>query len=138
MIKPDVIPPEIGIPLALVLWAIMLAPLVRAVLQPAAGVMLMSRHHRASHHTTATHKLRPEIEARLPLPCTECGKPVYRDQKWHVAHITPASQGGRTTRANTGAAHALCNLRAGGKLGAAATNGNRRRRTDAREGIRSW
>lgn len=137
MISPDNIPPIIGIPLAVILWGIVLAPAARPVLQHA-GVTLMSRHHRATHHTTATYHLRPELEARLPLPCVECGRPVERGQKWHVAHITPASKGGRTTRANTGVAHATCNLRAGGKLGAQATNRGRRRRTDAREGIRSW
>lgn len=137
MNNPDVIPLEIALPIAAVLWLLVLAPVIRRALVPA-GIMLMSRHHRATKHTTGTYKLRPEIEARLPLPCTECGKPVFRDQRWHVAHLTPASQGGRTTRANTGAAHAICNLKAGGKLGAKATNTAHRRRTDAREGIRSW
>lgn len=98
----------------------------------------MSKHHRATKHTSATHTLRPEIQARLPLPCIECGRPVHPDQKWHVAHLTPAAKGGRTTRANTGAAHALCNLRAGGKLGAQRTNANRRNRHDITEGIRPW
>lgn len=98
----------------------------------------MSRHHRATKHTSATHKLRPEIEARLPLPCVECGRPVEKGTRWHVAHLTPASKGGRTTRANTGAAHARCNLQAGGKLGAAATNRRRRTAHDTREGIRPW
>lgn len=98
----------------------------------------MSRHHRASKHTSATHHLRPEIAARLPLPCTECGKPVHPDQQWHVAHLTPASKGGRTTRANTGAAHAGCNLRAGGKLGAAHTHGRRQQQRRNGEGLRPW
>lgn len=137
MLKPDVIPFEIGLPIAALLWLLVLAPTIRRALAPA-GVMLMSRHHIASNHTTGTYHLRPEIEARLPLPCVECGRPVERGQRWHVAHLVPASQGGRTTRANTGAAHAACNLKAGGKLGAKTTNSTRRRRTDAREGIRSW
>lgn len=94
----------------------------------------MSQHHRSSKHTSATHKLRPEIEARLPLPCTECGRPVHRDQKWHVGHLTPASRGGRTTRENTGAAHARCNLKAGGKMGAAVVHGRRQ----TQKGIRAW
>ncbi|MEV8265954.1 HNH endonuclease [Microbacterium sp. NPDC077057] len=98
----------------------------------------MSQHHRNSKHTSGTYQLRPELEARLPLPCTECGKPVHREQKWHVAHLTPASKGGRTTRQNTGVAHAICNLKAGGKLGAKATNGRRRSSSAAREGIRPW
>lgn len=94
----------------------------------------MSQHHRNSKHTSATYHLRPEIEARLPLPCIECGRAVERNQTWHVGHITPASRGGRTTRANTGAVHASCNLKAGGKLGAHAT----RTRHQASKGIRPW
>lgn len=132
----DTMPAWFWMPAAVILWTLVLVPSARHAL--ASGVMLMSRHHRASNHTSGTYHLRPEIEARLPLPCTECGRPVERTQKWHVAHLTPASQGGRTTRANTGAAHALCNLRAGGKLGAKTSNTARRRRADAREGIRSW
>jgi 5-methylcytosine-specific restriction endonuclease McrA len=99
----------------------------------------MSRHHRASKHTTHAPKLREQIEARLPLPCVEnCGHPVERGQAWHVAHLIPASQGGRTIAGNVGPAHARCNLRAGGKLGAATSN---RRRASARTleaGRRSW
>jgi 5-methylcytosine-specific restriction endonuclease McrA len=94
----------------------------------------MSQHHRNSKHTSATHKLRPEIESRLPLPCVECGRPVHKEQRWHVAHMTAASKGGRTTRANTGAAHAGCNLRSGGRMGAAVTNRHR----NAKKGIRPW
>lgn len=133
----DTIPPEIGWPLAVILWMLVLAPIIRRAIAPA-GVQLMSKHHRSSKHTSATYHLRPEFEARLPLPCTECGRPVERDMKWHVAHLTPASQGGRTTRQNTGVAHAMCNLKAGGKLGAKATTTRRRSAGNAREGLRSW
>lgn len=98
----------------------------------------MSKHHRDSKHTSATYHLRPEYEDRLPLPCAECGRPVEKGQKWHIAHFTAASKGGRTTRQNTGVAHALCNMRAGGKLGAKTTNGRRRSSSAAREGIRPW
>ena len=98
----------------------------------------MSQHHRATKHTSATYHLRPELEARLPLPCTECGRPVERGTRWHVAHLTPASQGGRTTRSNVGAAHATCNLRAGGKLGAKHTTRTRTQARNAQEGIRPW
>ena len=98
----------------------------------------MSKHHRATKHTSATYHLRPELEARLPLPCVECGRPVEKGQRWHVAQLTPASKGGRTTRQNTGAAHAMCNLKAGGKLAAQQTNSRRRASGNAREGIRTW
>lgn len=98
----------------------------------------MSRHHRESHHTTATYHLRPELEARLPLPCVECGRPVEKGEPFHVAHLTPASKGGRTTRANSSVAHPACNVRAGGKLGAEASRGRRRSRRDTEGGIRPW
>lgn len=96
----------------------------------------MSRHHRATKHTSATYHLRPELEAKLPLPCTECGRAVEKGTPWHVSHLTAAEHGGRTTRSNVGAAHARCNLRDGGRRGARAVN--RHRRGDAREGIRAW
>ncbi|GAA4170765.1 hypothetical protein GCM10022287_09180 [Gryllotalpicola koreensis] len=50
-----------------------------------------------------------------------------------MGHKRDAALGGKATRANTGAAHTLCNLRAGGKLGARMTNGRRRPATDIRE-----
>ena len=94
----------------------------------------MSRHHRATRHTTLAPKVREQIAARLPLPCIECGQPVMKGESFHVAHIVPASQGGKTTINNCGPAHARCNLRSGGKLGAAVTN---RRNTEAK-GRRAW
>ena len=83
--------------------------------------------------------MRELIEARLPLPCIEgCGALVVKGQSWHVAHIIPASQGGRTVASNVGPAHARCNLRAGGKLGAAVVNRRRRTTDDASKGRRQW
>lgn len=99
----------------------------------------MSQHHRASKHTTAAPKLREQIEARLPLPCVEqCGRLVEPGQSWHVAHLIPASQGGRTVASNVGPAHARCNLKSGGKLGAATVNRRRRAASNATTGRRSW
>lgn len=99
----------------------------------------MSRHHRATKHTTAAPSIRTMIEARLPLPCVEgCGHLVEKGQAWHVAHIIPASQGGRTTVSNTGPAHARCNLRAGGRLGAKVVNRRRQANDDASKGRRQW
>ena len=94
----------------------------------------MSRHHIRTKHSKAAPKLREQIAARLPLPCVECSRPVLAEQSWHLAHIVPASQGGKTTASNTGPAHATCNLKAGGKLGAAVTNAQRR----AAKGLRAW
>lgn len=98
----------------------------------------MSQHHRRTKHTTAAPAIRAQLAARLPLPCVECGRPVLPDQSWHVAHIVAASQGGRTTPGNTGAAHARCNLKAGGKLGAATVNRRRRAESGAAMGRRQW
>lgn len=94
----------------------------------------MSRHHVASGHTTELPKVRAFIRSQLPLPCVECGRDVTDDARWHVAHILPASRGGRTTIENCGPAHPSCNLRAGGKLGAAVSNQSRRTSRD----IRAW
>jgi len=95
----------------------------------------MSEHHRRTRHTTDAPKLRVQIERRLPLPCIEgCGNPVLPGSNWHVAHIVPASQGGKTIASNVGPAHANCNLKAGGRLGAATVN----RRKQNEKGRRSW
>lgn len=98
----------------------------------------MSQWHRASSHTRYAPALRVKYGAMLPLPCVECGRPVLPDQSWHVAHIVPASAGGRTTVGNTGVAHARCNLETGGRLGAATVNRRRRANDDAQSGRRSW
>lgn len=94
----------------------------------------MSRHHRATKHSSKAPSIRSKITAMLPLPCVECGRAVTSDQSWHVAHITPACQGGQTTLSNTGPAHAICNLKAGGKLGAATIN----QRRATQQGRRTW
>lgn len=95
----------------------------------------MSRHHRSSKHTTHSPEVRKAIASRLPLPCLEgCGRLVLATDSWHVAHRVPASKGGRTTIANCGPAHATCNLRSGGRMGAAVTNVRRR----AAQDIRPW
>lgn len=98
----------------------------------------MSQHHRRTKHTTFAPGLRAKLAPLLPLPCVECGQPVMPDQTWHLAHIVAAAQGGRTTAGNTGVAHARCNLRAGGRLGAATVNGRRRAESDSSSGIRRW
>jgi hypothetical protein len=101
----------------------------------------VSRHHRAQRWTTFTTWRRPEIERTLPQPCIRCGKAVHRDPvgwvgptQWHVGHREDAADGGMPTRANTGPEHARCNLRAGGRRGAAAVH-NRRA---SQRGIRPW
>lgn len=94
----------------------------------------MSQHHRDQKWTTHAPKLREKIAAQLPLPCIDCGRAVTADQSWQVGHRTPASMGGRPTVENTGPTHTSCNRKAGGKLGAAKTNGTRRESN----GLRAW
>lgn len=94
----------------------------------------MSQHHRRSRHTTFAPAIREKLAAMLPLPCVDCGRPVLPEQAWQVGHIRPASQGGTTTMSNCGPSHTACNRRAGGRLGAAVTNGRRR----AGQDIRPW
>lgn len=95
----------------------------------------MSQHHRRTRHTTNAPALRKQYAAMLPLPCLEgCGNLVMPGQRWHLAHKVPASQGGQTTAHNTGVAHEHCNLKAGGRLGAATVN----KRATVAKGRRRW
>lgn len=101
----------------------------------------MSQHHRAQKWTTHAPKLREKWAAMLPQPCVECGQPVTREDRWQVGHRRDAMDGGAPTMANTGPVHSKsatwprnCNQIAGGKRGAAVTNG---RRASA-NGIRPW
>lgn len=110
----------------------------------------MSIHHRRQQWSTFTARRRAELAPQLPLPCIagpKCirGGVVHPDPPqvpggprrattWHVGHVQDAGKGGRPTRENTGPIHAACNLRDGGRAGAAITNA--RRSSD--KGIRPW
>jgi hypothetical protein len=101
----------------------------------------MSKHHRAQRWTTHSPKLREKIAPRLPLPCINCPCPVMPTDKWQVGHRLDAALGGKPTIGNTGPSHAWCqtckkrcNQVAGGRLGAAITNGRRQASRD----IRPW
>ena len=63
----------------------------------------------------------------LPLPCRRCGKPVLPDPDsgWQVGHVIDRWAGGTDSLDNTWPEHALCNTRAGGKVGARITNARR-------------
>ena len=90
----------------------------------------MSRHHQEQKWTSSrVKKARANIKAQLPLPCVECGKPVYPDDTFDVGHFQPLSQGGNVNQ--YGAAHRSCNRKEGGKLGAQIVNGKRKQ-------IREW
>lgn len=87
----------------------------------------MSRHHRKQKWTTHAPKLRAQHEATLPRPCIECGGVITKGTTWHVGHVVAAMLPGSTpTFANTGPVHPRCNLRSGGRMGAAVTNSRRR------------
>lgn len=101
----------------------------------------MSRHHRAQKWTTHSPKLRAKLKPQLPLPCVNCPHAVMPDDEWQVGHRQDAAFGGRPTLANVGPSHSYCracrkrcNQVAGGKIGAALTNGRRK----ASRGIRAW
>lgn len=94
----------------------------------------MSQHHRRQKWSTRQPKLKAKIAATLPRACIECGRPVAKDDRWHVGHIRAAAHGGRPTPSNTGPVHASCNLRSGGQLGARIVNARRQASKD----IRPW
>ena len=93
----------------------------------------MSRHHRSIGHSAKANKIRPIIAARLPARCVECPHLVTPRQRFQVAHLYDAMDGGDTTIRNTGPAHSYCpqcrrkcNQSSGGKRGAAVVNARRR------------
>lgn len=96
----------------------------------------MSQHHARTGHANRSKALRPGIAATLPAPCVECGRAVQPEDRWHVAHILAAVDGGRTTVDNVGPAHADCNMRAGGRRGAAMTGGRAHPHEDSE--FRAW
>lgn len=105
----------------------------------------MSVHHRRQRWDARTRGFRARLKPQLPLPCISCGKPVHDDPPghrgpttWHVGHILDAARGGRPVWGNIGPVHAGCNLRDGGKLGAALTNSAKRDAQRGSAGLRSW
>ena len=84
----------------------------------------MSEHHKQKQWANHSKKARAIIKTQLPLPCVDCGSPVFPDQAWDVGHIVPLSQGG--TAKDYGASHRSCNRSAGGKLAARNTNNIRK------------
>ena len=79
----------------------------------------------------AVKKARAYWADRLPQPCSRCGKPVTREQRWQVDHWpigrAEAKLRGMSLRdLPTWPAHGHCNESSGGKEGAARTNAQRR------------
>jgi hypothetical protein len=98
----------------------------------------MSRHHDNQKWSTHAPKLRVIIAGQLPLPCVNCGNPVFPDQSWQVGHRIDAARGGEATIANTGPSHTSCNRKAGGKLAARITNSKRRAERHTDDDTRPW
>lgn len=58
------------------------------------------------------------------LPCRRCGRPIIDGlHPWDVGHIVDRWAGGGDGLTNTWPEHSSCNRKAGGKRGAAVTNG---------------
>ncbi|WP_082108705.1 recombination protein NinG [Microbacterium sp. Ag1] len=98
----------------------------------------MTAFHRTKAWRDFRNVQRALIEKRLPAPCVDCGRAVLRTQKWHVGHIIAVSLAPHLglVPANVGPSHARCNLRDGGRMGAAKTN---RARSRAKRGeFPSW
>lgn len=96
--------------------------------------------------TTARAHWRARLAVH-PLPCYRCRKPVTLAHTWTVEHVVERARGGSVTDpSNQWVAHARCNFRAGGKLGAAKTNARRRGapsptpalKPETERGIRGW
>ena len=71
----------------------------------------MTADRRVHGSTCAWRKLRGEIAAMLPLPCSVCQLPVLPGSDWHLDHIVPRSRGGT----EVWPAHAKCNPQAGAR-----------------------
>ena len=94
----------------------------------------MTTHHRTPEWKRFTRRARPMIEAMLPLPCVDCGRPVQAGQTWQVGHIVAAAHGGTMSLDNVGPSHVRCNVSAGGRIGGQLTSHARRAERD----IRAW
>jgi hypothetical protein len=70
-------------------------------------------------HQQLRERLRPMVEAGM-VRCPRCGQFIEGGDRWELDHA-PGKRG------YLGPSHFRCNRSAGGKIGAAITNGKRRR-----------
>jgi len=73
-------------------------------------------------------KARAHCRTLLPAACPSCGGMITAEDPedtWHAGHLEDRGQGGSDSLGNIVPEHARCNTSAGGKLGAAITNGNK-------------
>lgn len=79
--------------------------------------------------TRARARWRPVVWAGDAV-CWRCGRvivpdPSRRDEGWQVGHVVDRMDGGEHGPSNQAPEHSHCNMRAGGKRGAAITNARR-------------
>jgi hypothetical protein len=74
-------------------------------------------------------KARDTCRAMFPTPCWRgCGRTITADwpeKDWHAGHVEGRAEGGADNVTNYLPECRWCNLREGGRLGAAITNGKR-------------
>ena len=93
---------------------------------------------------TARAYWRARLQAEGGLPCWRCGAMLTTASRWTVGHIEDRAAGGSVTDpTNQWPECARCNYSAGGRLGAAITNGKRRSvvaasLSRADRGLRPW
>lgn len=89
----------------------------------------------------ASRKARAVCRAMLPWACKGCGGMITAEtpeSEWHAGHREDRGQGGADQINNYEPEHARCNTSAGGKLGAAITNGRKVSVDWARERVIKW
>jgi len=77
----------------------------------------------------AVAKARDYCRSLLPLACWRgCGRVITTDwaeKDWHAGHVNGRAEGGQDVASNFLPECRWCNLREGGRLGAAITNGRK-------------
>ena len=63
------------------------------------------------------------VAAMLPAPCWRCGRMLTLADKWTAGHLEDRADGGGDHAGNLAPECGRCNYSAGGKRGAAITNG---------------
>lgn len=91
---------------------------------------IMSRHHdRIGWNGRNVEKARAKVQAEIDqgrAVCGKCGKPVLPGQAFDAGHVVDLMYG--TADRTVQAEHRSCNRSAGGRLGAAVTNGRRKQK----------
>ena len=73
-----------------------------------------------AHDQALRERLRPQVEAGV-VRCARCGQLIVPGERWELDHASGK-------HGYLGPSHFRCNRSAGGKLGAAITNGARSRK----------